>query len=415
MGLFSSIEYSQVFFDLMFVTMGAGLVLYAAGDTNLITVEEVNKKLYDTKQLVNDLVMQSPEGICIFDIGGNVLLLNNSFIKIFNIVENDKIKGLNIFKHFETFDNELKLNLMRVKEGETVIFSCINLADIYKNFSNIYLSVKFFPIYSSNKKISGFILILEDITKQKLDEEELIEAKTQAELYIDLMGHDINNMNQIGIGYLEMALDRLSIKDDDRILLKKPLEIMENSSRLIDNVRKIRRIKTNGLEIEPVDISKAIDDVVKEHSGIHGRDIIIDYKPGKNMYVLANSLIKDIFINLVDNSIKHSSGDLTINIIVKDLVVNGQKFYEILVEDNGPGISNEMKAMVFDRIYRSMTKSGCHGIGLYLVKLLVNKFNGKIIVEDRVAGDRSKGSRFIVTLPAYETAGSFKNKEKAVT
>jgi hypothetical protein len=49
------------------------------------------------------------------------------------------------------------------------------------------------------------------------------EERRQAELYLDLMGHDINNKNQVGIGYLEMALGRLKLSDEDRQYLIKPL------------------------------------------------------------------------------------------------------------------------------------------------------------------------------------------------
>jgi len=48
-----------------------------------------------------------------------------------------------------------------------------------------------------------------DITDRKRSEKALLESKAEAELYVDLMGHDINNMNQIALGYLELAIDML--------------------------------------------------------------------------------------------------------------------------------------------------------------------------------------------------------------
>ena len=74
-----------------------------------------------------------------------------------------------------------------------------------------------------------------------------MDAKSQAELYVDLMGHDINNMNQIGMGYLELALDMLSLDENGRSLLSKPMSAFENSTRLIDNVRKLQRVKSGEL------------------------------------------------------------------------------------------------------------------------------------------------------------------------
>ena len=51
-----------------------------------------------------------------------------------------------------------------------------------------------------------------DITRLKTAEKELMEAKAKSEMYLDLMGHDINNLNQVGIGYLELALEAIRSK-----------------------------------------------------------------------------------------------------------------------------------------------------------------------------------------------------------
>ena len=61
-----------------------------------------------------------------------------------------------------------------------------------------------------------------DITKRKKAEEALRVAKSDAELYLDLMGHDISNMNQIALGYLELALDSPGIDEKSKELLVKP-------------------------------------------------------------------------------------------------------------------------------------------------------------------------------------------------
>ncbi len=92
--------------------------------------------------------------------------------------------------------------------------------------------------------------IIQDITNRKLTEAALQDAKAQAELYLDLMSHDINNMNQIGIGFLEMALDRPEGQSDEMSgLLTKPLEALESSTRLIKNVGKLQRAREGDLRI----------------------------------------------------------------------------------------------------------------------------------------------------------------------
>jgi hypothetical protein len=80
-----------------------------------------------------------------------------------------------------------------------------------------------------------------DITERKKAKDALVEAKQQAELYLDLMGHDINNMNQIALGYLELAEETRDEKAAS--VVSKALEMLKSSSALISNLRKIQRIR----------------------------------------------------------------------------------------------------------------------------------------------------------------------------
>jgi signal transduction histidine kinase len=70
-----------------------------------------------------------------------------------------------------------------------------------------------------------------------------------------------------------------------------------------------------------------------------------------------------------------------------------------MIDDNGPGIPDDMKERVFNRMQRGDTKASGSGLGLYLVKTLVDSYGGKVWVEDRVKGDYGKGARFMVMLP----------------
>ncbi len=64
------------------------------------------------------------------------------------------------------------------------------------------------------------------------------------------------------------------------------------------------------------------------------------------------------------------------------------------------GIPDEQKEKIFERMMRGETRTMGTGLGLYLVKTLVDSYHGKVWVEDRVPGDYRKGSRFVVLIPA---------------
>jgi signal transduction histidine kinase len=72
------------------------------------------------------------------------------------------------------------------------------------------------------------------------------------------------------------------------------------------------------------------------------------------------------------------------------------------VEDTGPGIPDWIKDKLFTRFQRGDTTAHGKGLGLYLVKMLVESYKGAIWVEDRFSGDYTKGARFVVMLPAVK-------------
>ena len=119
---------------------------------------------------------------------------------------------------------------------------------------------------------------------------------------------------------------------------------------------------------------------------------------------MLSPLLKEVFRNLIDNSIKYSGNEVTIDINATEEIRDGKKYYVITVADNGFGIPEDVKPNLFARFQRGTTKAHGKGLGLYIVRTLVEMFGGSVKLENRVAGDYSKGTRFIVTLPASESA-----------
>jgi signal transduction histidine kinase len=212
------------------------------------------------------------------------------------------------------------------------------------------------------------------------------------------MGHDINNLNQIGMGFIELAMDTMGLDENGRSLLLKPLNAFENSSRLIDNVRKLQKVKAGDTTSKDMDIGQVLTDVIYHYTQMHS-DTVINYIPVIGHVVRANELLCDVFSNLVGNAIKHSNGPPLISIILEEVPEDGHYYCMVSVEDHGPGIPDDFKKIIFNRHLKGGQKAKGSGIGLFLVRTLVDDYGGRIWVEDRIKGDRSKGSRFVVMLP----------------
>lgn len=245
---------------------------------------------------------------------------------------------------------------------------------------------------------SLYLSIYRENEVRKRADEALRVAKNEAELYIDLMCHDINNLNQVALGYLELACESLG-EEDAKEYISKPLGAIRSSSELIENVGKIEKAKDIGQKVEAVDVNNVLSELRSEYS--LGKDLTIKYAPNPGCYVLANGLIKDVFSNLIGNAIKHSGpGHVRIGVMLNHLESMGREYVEVAVEDNGPGIPDDAKDKIFSRFQRGNTKARGKGLGLYLVKTLVEGFRGHVHAEDRVPRDYRQGSRFVVSLPA---------------
>ena len=278
------------------------------------------------------------------------------------------------------------------KDGKGVHIREVRINDTY-----YHQSINYIP---ENKTIRFYST---DITERKQVEEALKDAKVRNELYVDLMGHDINNINQVAMGYLELAAESLNLNDGDKELIQKPLEALRNSVSLIENVQKLKRLKSGGLRAEIIDLNDVLLGLKDHYSHGIDKNIVINYTPKQDCRVMANGLLKDIFSNLIGNAIKHTPRkNVIINIMLNSAHEDGKKYYRGTVEDNGCGIPDDLKIKIFNRLERGNTKAHGKGLGLYLVKTLVDDFHGKVWVEDRIKGDHKQGSQFIVMLPAVE-------------
>lgn len=368
--------------------------------------ERLLKEIEDQRQRLQAILESLPVGVIIVDTRGRIVLANQ--------VAHD-YNGDNVPDHIEEMVKEKvtwadtgesvdirESGLSRaLSKGEITINEAHEIKHADGTRYNLLHSVA--PVKDAKRNITGAVIISQNISERAKLEKDLSDAKEQAELYLDLMAHDINNLNQVAMGYLELANDGLALDSAGKELLSKPLEALQNSTALIENVQKLRSARTEVFENDLIDLREVLFEKQKQYHN-PGIGIVIRLEPEDRCYVMANGLIKDVFVNLIGNSIKHSGGRKPIEIDIKmDKVSDGlEEYCRVAIEDNGPGIPDDMKEKLFDRFRRGKTKTSGKGLGLYLVKTLVEEFHGLVWAEDRIHGDHTKGARFVVILPAID-------------
>jgi PAS domain S-box-containing protein len=272
-----------------------------------------------------------------------------------------------------------------------------------KDSGLLWVAVAAAPILDKNGNYNGVVSLGFDISMVKESEEALKREKSHSDMYLDLMAHDINNLNQVAIGNLEIAIDVLQHKKAEgrEILefLQRSLDSLCNQTALIKNVKTLQQLKSEQQRYEEIDLGEIITEAARDYPKVPGKEVTLEYQKPEGCLVKANQLLKAVFVNLIGNSVKHSLGPVRIWITVDSTLENGKKYYEVSVADDGPGIPDDMKAHLFQRFKSESASATGHGLGLYLVKAIVKDFGGRVRVEDRVPGDYSRGAKFVVLLP----------------
>jgi signal transduction histidine kinase len=228
--------------------------------------------------------------------------------------------------------------------------------------------------------------------KKALLQEELGEAYTRANLYLDIMSHDINNVNTVSLGYAQFLAELVT--DRGLEMLRKLEGAITQSVEIIHNVSTIRRIQEKSQENRVMDL----DPVIRSELD-HQPDITLHYE-GTTASVCANSLISEVFRNLIGNSAKFGGRGVQVWIRVSD----GEDRVTVSVEDNGPGIPDELKSVIFNRFQRGKTTRSGKGLGLYICRMIIEGYGGRIWADDRVERDLRKGAAVRFTLRKSCTA-----------
>jgi len=220
-------------------------------------------------------------------------------------------------------------------------------------------------------------------------------ANREANLYLDIMTHDIKNAENVSNLYTDLLLEML--EGEAALYARKIRSSIHRSAEILGNVTTIRRIHHDSPDVGPVDLAAVIREEVAAFP-----DVAIEVAEPLLTRVWADDLLCEVFTNLIRNAVKFGGGDVRMAIRVEDY--DGESVL-VSVEDTGPGIPDPMKESIFSRFERGWVGGYGDGLGLFIVRTLVERYGGTIRVEDRVEGRPDLGTAFRFTLREVLPAG----------
>jgi len=236
-------------------------------------------------------------------------------------------------------------------------------------------------------------------------EEDLRKSFNRSKFYKDLFTHDVNNIfsiinssAQLISTYYKSPNKSINIEDYSEMIQE---QIMRGS-KLVDNVRKLFELEEIKNPIQKLEalgfLTQAIDYVKKAYMD-KNIDIQIDISD-ERCFILGNELLVDIFENILINAIKYNVNPVVeIFIRISKECRDGNEFIKLEFIDNGMGIANKRKKIIFEEDNREYKGSKGMGLGLSLVKKIMDSYFGYIWVENREQEDYSKGSNFVILIP----------------
>ncbi len=236
-------------------------------------------------------------------------------------------------------------------------------------------------------------------------EEELRISYNRSKFYKDLFTHDVNNIFQILntsaeiiSNYNENPKKSINIWDYPEIIKQQ----IERGSKLISNVNMLFELEEFGSSFEKVDVQNFLNQAINYVKEAYFEEEILIQIDSTDIkaYVLANKFLVEVFENILINAIKYNKNPTTeVSIKISKICKGVDEFIKLEFKDNGIGISDEKKKLIFEKNNRSYKGTKGMGIGLSLVKSIIKTYKGYIWIENKVPDDYLKGSNFVLLLP----------------
>jgi len=372
--------------------------------------KKYEEELYKSHELLANVINNSDSRILARDLEGKLILLNDALASSYNIPK-DKALGTTLYDIYskEVADKIAFWDKKVLNEGKPLRY----IEELPINGKTRILTTNKFALHDLQGEIYGLGAIITDITDLKNNERKLelysknlektIEERTKqlkdAERLAGIgetarmVGHDIRNplqaiasdlylvdsdVSTLAEGGVKKSLQE-SVKsiEDNLMYIAKIVEDLQDYARVMEPVK------------EKVSFEKVVADVMLIVPIADNLQVVIDLDEGLPEFTSDYSMLKRILSNLVHNAVQSmpAGGKLDIRAYKKG------KEVVFSVEDTGVGIPEEIKPKLFQPMVT--TKAKGQGLGLAVVKRLVEALNGEITFESQ----EGKGTKFIVQLP----------------
>ncbi|MEK7166878.1 MAG: ATP-binding protein [Patescibacteria group bacterium] len=374
--------------------------------TALLELDKITKMLvkrdlalYDSKEKLTiekgkmDAAINSlTDGLIIINLEQKIILINSKAENILNL-KNGILIGKTLSEFIDLPYIKELYEILTKTEGHCRDKKC---ELVLKKPAEEIFEMQTTPVITQSQETIGTLIILHDITREKL----INKMKSE---FVTIAAHQLRTP-LTGIKWtLEMILneDEGQINQEQKELLSKAYKSNERMIKLINSLLIVSNLEEGRFiyKLSEIQIEDLIQEIIENFEvQIKNKNIeCILNKPEKYLSKVKVDLekIQMTLENLIDNAIKYTPQKGKIIISLKE----ENKEIKISVKDSGMGISKQDQEKLFTKFFRSekalKTETDGSGLGLFIVKNIIEAHKGKIWVES----EEKKGSIFYFTLP----------------
>jgi PAS domain S-box-containing protein len=341
-----------------------------------ITEERMmERELALEKARLDSLVENAPLAIAIANVDGSIIRVNHRFERLFGWNRTEIIGRCIDDLVTPSECRTTATDITRVAaSGEVRIEEAVRY---HKDGGPVEVAIMASPILIEDEKV-GIYAIYEDIAPRKKGERSILQLNEVLRLMNKSFRHDLGNDLNIAMNAIEL----FRYKQDSKLLDAAVLALGRSGS-LINRMKELDTLTSASKNLRRMEISELLKEIQKRFP------ISIDVQ-GTGM-VLVDDSIHSVIENLIRNAIVHGGTDrITIRIEGKgDLC-------DVRVIDYGKGIPAEIKGQLFKE-GASFGSSRGTGMGLYIVRMVVEMYGGSVRIEDNVPS----GTVFVLTLRTH--------------
>lgn len=350
------------------------------------------------KRKLSALINSMKDGIIATDSSGKITLINDSAITTLGVKRSDIFIGKDIIKILNITEYSSIREIIEAEDSLLISVGDKKDEELHRiEITEVSTKDVVDNVFSSQKELDGYIVVLYDVTESEKEEAERRE-------FVSTVSHELRTPLTTMNSYIEALNEGVM---EDKALAKTFIQTIQNETkRMIRMVKDLMQlgkmdIKEEHYDMEFIDINKMLENITERFKMTHPeKNFVLQLKKDPVFVEADQDKLTQVFDNIINNAIKYSPNGKNITLRIRQNY--NQNRIIVSIKDEGIGIPLANIDKIFNRFYRvdkSRQRSmGGTGLGLSLAKSIVEAHRGKIWAQSR----EGYGSIIYVMLPSEE-------------